>query len=80
MLQIEPYMKDKGLTYEALAAMIGLSDGNTVWRYAHGLRTPSLKTTALLAEALGCKIDDLVNPPLPPAAAGEPTGQKSPRE
>lgn len=49
----------KGLTQRQLGDLIGVSY-RTIYQYEAGRREPSLKVLRALANALNCKIDDIV--------------------
>ena len=49
-----------GLSQAALAEAIG-STQECISRYENGERKPSIDTAVLLARALNCKVDDLLN-------------------
>lgn len=68
--------KKSGMSQEELGIKIGVSR-YTISYWEIGKRSPSLHEAQKIAEVLNCSLDDLVNPTLPPTAAGEPTGQKS---
>lgn len=52
--------KARGLTQEALAEKVGITQA-VVSRYESGDRFPKLTIAAKIAEALGCKVDDLID-------------------
>lgn len=47
------------ITQEELATMIGITQA-MVSHYETGRRVPDLETAAKIANALGCKVDDLI--------------------
>nr|MBR4279809.1 helix-turn-helix transcriptional regulator [Clostridia bacterium] len=49
-----------GMSQEDLAVASGVSRISIV-RYESGERVPDIKTAARIANALGCKVDDLIN-------------------
>ena len=53
--------KAKNLSQESLANMVGVTR-NAVNRMEAETKDPSLATAAMLADALGCMIDDLILP------------------
>ena len=58
--RIKEYRKDKGLTQEELASLIGVS-AKTIGRYEQGLTEPSADTLFLLTDALDIEISDLID-------------------
>jgi len=66
--------EDKGLTRDELAVRAGTSSHSIV-KMELGLRYPSLELAWRVAQALGCKVDSLLQPPtkdLPPLKRGRP--------
>lgn len=51
--------KDKGITQDALARMIGTARV-TICRYEIGTREPDIETLIRIADALGVTVDELV--------------------
>ena len=49
-----------GMTQGQLAEKIGCSQKD-VSRWEHGARTPRVETLAKLADALGCRMEDLIS-------------------
>ena len=58
--RIKTYRKDKGLTQEELASIIGVS-AKTIGRYEQGLTEPSADTLFSLTDALEIEISDLLD-------------------
>ncbi|MEG1758528.1 MAG: helix-turn-helix transcriptional regulator [Oscillospiraceae bacterium] len=58
MDQIKDLRKERGLSVRALGAMVGVS-GASVTRWELGQAFPRSDKLSLLADALGCSIDDL---------------------
>lgn len=57
--RVQELRKQKGITQEELAARINL-DRVSVGYIEQGIRTPKLRTLLLIANALKCKITDLL--------------------
>lgn len=51
--------KFRQITQEELATMVGITQA-MVSHYETGRRVPDLETAAKIANALGCKVDDLI--------------------
>lgn len=67
-MNIEQKRKAKNLTQKQLAEICGTSQNN-ISRYETGARSPSLKDAKVLANALGCSIDELLQEPEEETAA-----------
>ncbi|WP_352403051.1 helix-turn-helix transcriptional regulator [Pyramidobacter sp.] len=78
---IKQKRREHGVSQNELAERSGMSR-STIINFEAGKRSPRVDDLQNIALALG--EDELyfftLNPPLPPTAAGEPTGQKSPSE
>lgn len=59
-LLIREFREAAGLTRKQLAEMTGVSEG-CIYKYEKGLRCPWLPYVVVIARALGCKVDDLMN-------------------
>lgn len=59
MNRIREIRKSKNLKQIKLAEMTGIKQGRLSY-YEHGKRGIDLETAAVIAEALGCKVDDLI--------------------
>lgn len=57
--RIKQLRKEKGLSQEDLANLVGLKVG-TISKYEQGERTPGISQLVPLAEALGCKSSDFL--------------------
>ena len=57
--KIRQFRKEKNLTQEALATMLGV-ERTTVTMWESGTITPPTKCLVLLADTLGCTLDDLL--------------------
>lgn len=57
--KIRQFRKEKNLTQEALAAMLGV-ERTTVTMWESGCITPPTKHLVSLSEALDCSLDDLL--------------------
>jgi transcriptional regulator with XRE-family HTH domain len=71
--------KAAGLTQQALAVRAGLSVSNVVHIEAGRIPDPRVSTVKAIADALGCKVDDLLAegpgaPPEPPPKKGRKRG------
>lgn len=60
MIAIKEIRKRLNMSQADLAEKLGTSVP-TVSRYENGERCPDLETAARIANALGCKIDDLID-------------------
>ena len=57
--KVKELMEERNITARSLASMTGV--GESMMSYIiHGFREPNVRTLALMAKALGCKLDDLV--------------------
>ncbi|MBR2800311.1 MAG: helix-turn-helix transcriptional regulator [Oscillospiraceae bacterium] len=68
MSEIRARRQAKGLTQAQLASRVGVQL-NTIARYEAGLRHPRAETVVLLARALDCEVEDLVQEQLEKARA-----------
>lgn len=59
MKKLKEMRRKKGLTQEQLGKLIGVSY-RTIYQYETGRREPNLKGLRALANALNCRIDDIV--------------------
>lgn len=59
MLKLMFQRKKAGLTQEALAKKVHLKK-MTIFYYEKGIRVPNAQTLVALANALNCKVDDIV--------------------
>ena len=59
MLKLMYQRKKAGLTQEELAEKVALKK-MTIHYYEKGSRVPNAQILANLAEALGCKVDDII--------------------
>ena len=59
--QLRRIMRKNNLDQKALAELSGLSE-DSITRYIRGQRIPSAYILKRLSEALGCTMDDLVQP------------------
>lgn len=50
---------ESGVSKRALTKRIGSSATSTVYRYLSGQKTPKPETVKKLADALGCRVEDL---------------------
>lgn len=57
--KLKSIRKNKGLTQVQLAAKIGCTQKD-ISRWENGERVPNIQSLKSIAEALGCKLDDLV--------------------
>lgn len=57
--KIRSLRKEKNLTQEALATLLGV-ERTTVTMWESGQNTPPTKYLVTLADALGCTLDDLL--------------------
>jgi transcriptional regulator with XRE-family HTH domain len=68
--RLKELRKASGLTQQALAVKAGLSVSNVVHIEAGRIPDPRVNTVKAIADALGCKVDDLLAeaPGVPPEA------------
>lgn len=59
MIAIKVIRRQKGMTQADLAEMLGVTPA-AISRYESGERIPDIVTAAKIANALGCKVDDLI--------------------
>lgn len=57
--KIRQMREQAGMTQEQFAARIGMT-GQGISNIERGLKSPSANSLILIAEELGCKVDDLV--------------------
>lgn len=60
MVAIKVMRKQKNMTQADLAELLGVTPA-AISRYESGERIPDIVTAAKIANALGCKIDDLID-------------------
>ena len=66
-LRIRELCKMKQLTVSEIQKALGLTDDRSVYYWYQGRYLPSLDNLYLLAQILGCTIDDILVPMKPPA-------------
>lgn len=59
MVAIKVMRKQKNMTQADLAELLGVTPA-AISRYESGERIPDIVTAAKIANALGCKVDDLI--------------------
>ena len=64
---IQFFRREKGLTQEALAELVGVSR-QTIAKWEAGESTPDLELAGRLAQALDASLDELINAPMPTVA------------
>lgn len=57
---IRTKMADAGLSAKDIAGACCLANPNAVWRWQKGQTVPALDNLVIIAQACGCRLDDLV--------------------